>query len=100
MKDSRPVRQGGVIMSGGSGITSRRGLFAAAGAALLASATACSGAGDTQALGEPGDGQQTTLMVFRSEERRVGKECSNLWLSSTWAFSDADSLVSHVPSHS
>src|SRR5690625_2497310 len=64
MKDSRPVRQGGVIMSGGSGITSRRGLFAAAGAALLASATACSGAGDTQALGEPGDGQQTTLMVF------------------------------------
>src|SRR5690625_1378969 len=64
MKDSRPVRQGGVIMSGGSGITSRRGLFAAAGAALLASATACSGAGDTQALGEPGDGQQTTLKVF------------------------------------
>src|SRR5690625_3923031 len=103
MKDSRPVRQGGVIMSGGSGITSRRGLFAAAGAALLASATACSGAGDTQALGEPGDGQQTTLMVFAAaslqdpfEEIGAEFEAAHEGVGVDFSFTGSSGLVTQI----
>src|SRR5690625_4132749 len=99
MKDSRPVRQGGVIMSGGSGITSRRGLFAAAGAALLASATACSGAGDTQALGEPGDGQQTTLMVFAAaslQELGAEFEAAHEGVGVDFSFTGSSGLVTQI----